>query len=236
MSPRRSFGSPCNAACACPSGTTTRHAACAVKSWTIGPTTPSAVAVAATGSSATTPFATSFARRSPNSPRFHPNWSSPGSSPERPRTRVVLTLSSILASTPLPQLAVGADPRTSGSPGVCRGSGFLVSSLLRTSHTPQPHRRLLMSFTRWKLANAPSRTPRPRCHLLPARLGGARGRVVPGLAGSGCLDRLQVPRLAWRLRGHARDTSLRIAQRISCTLHRENARGEWLYWAGWRPG
>ena len=61
-------------------------------------------------------------------------------------------------------------------------------------------------------------------HLLPARLGGLRVRVVPSPPGV----------VAWiasesrTARGLStvlpRDTSLRIAQRISCTLHRANAR------------
>ena len=145
--------------------------------------------------------------------------------------------------TPPPQLAVDATPPTSGSLGVCSGppgpgiSRFHHCSAPPTS--PQPRRRLLMSSMKWKQPHLPgNRVPGGRAwsHLLPARFGGVRWRVVPGPAGSGCLDLLRVTRLALRLRrlaaGH---------QPQDCTLHRANARAilrrsPWLCRAGWRSG
>ena len=121
MSPRHSSGSLCNAASACPSGTTTRHAACAVKSWIVGATTPSPAAVAATGSSDTTPLATPFCSAVAEFTSISPELEKPGLLlPRASRTPVVRVSSWILASTLPPQLTVGAAQRTSGSQGCVR--------------------------------------------------------------------------------------------------------------------
>ena len=48
--------------------------------------------------------------------------------------------------------------------------------------------------------------------------------LVPGLSGSRGLDSLRVTHCPRPCDDLPRDASLRIAQRISCTLHRENAR------------
>ena len=71
------------------------------------------------------------------------------------------------------------------------------------------------------------------------------GEGGPGPAGSGCLDLLRIPRLAWRLRGPAsgyqpRD---RTAHQLhpspgerACNPQAVPRGGGWLYRAGWRPG
>ena len=156
----------------------------------------------------------------------------------------ILALSWILASAPPLQLAVDAAPRR--SPGMCPGSprpGFSVSSLLRTSHISSATPSVAVVFHEVETRKRTFQDT--ACHLLSARLGGVRARVVPGLAGGGCLDLLRVPRFAWRLRGHASGN-----QPQDCTAHQLHPSpgkracnpqaaprgGEWLNWVGDQVG
>ena len=240
MSPRRSFGSPCNAACACPSATTTQHAACAVKSWTIGPTTPSAVAVAAIGSFRHNAIRNVVCSAVPEFTSISPELEQPGLLlPERPRTRVVLTLSSILASTPLPQLAVDADPRTSGSPGVCRGSGFLgfifAPHLPHSSATPSVADVFHEVETRKRAFQdtASQVPPSARSSWRRAGEGGPRpcGKWLLGSPPS------PAPRVAspWACPGIPA-SGLHSASAAPFTGKTRVQSSGGLYWAGWRPG
>ena len=197
-------------------------------------TTPSPAAVAATDSSATTPFATSFARRSPNSPRFRLSERSPGCflhprCPDPGGAGFVLD-PFIDPSSPA---CVGRRPADiwipRGVSGFAEGLDFSVSSLLRTSHisstTPSVadvfHEVETLKNTFQDTASqVAARGPTFCPHVLEASGRGwsqALREVVAWISSESRASRdISV--------GLPRDTSLRIAQRVGCTLHRARQR------------
>ena len=123
-------------------------------------------------------------------------------------------------------------PSPAGSPGVCPGSPrawifrFHLCSAPPTS--PRPHRRLLMSSMEWRLANAPSKTPRPRWPRVEPPPAGSSWRRAgeggPKPCGKWLFGSSESRASRGVSVGLPRVTSLRIAQRISCTLHRATQR------------
>ena len=219
----------------CHCGITTRRVACVGRCWTVGVITPSPVAAVETGFCAIARSAMWSAPRSRSSRQSRLNLRNLASS--SPRGRLILEvptpMSTPLLYLPLRLPLVAALP-ISGFPGAFLASlkpgtsRFLRCSAPLTS--PGPLLLWPMSSMRWKPGSAPCRT---RLHwLLSAgppsahsswRLAGAVGPKPFGVLWLGL-----PPSPSRTARGLAtdlpKDNSLRIAQRISCTLHRENAR------------
>ena len=198
--PSPSFVLLCSAVSACLFGIVTLLTPCVVRYWTVGETMPSPAAAAATRFCVTTPFVTWCAPlclsslRSLLTLRSRASFSLRGLLTLVVQTRPFLSL---LVSRLLLLLVVVL-PR-SGSPEVCPVLLRLGTSPSLLCSAPPTSlrllRRLLMFFTRLKLAR-----------VVVAWIA-SESRTARGLA-------TDLPR----------DKSLRIAQRISCTLHRENAR------------
>ena len=133
--------------------------------------------------------------------------------------------SSIKVSLPSPSPRAGAAPWMCGSHVVCPGSPKLATSL-------SPPCCVLLASTRSRHRSAcyTKLTPESVLSKIPPPSLGSRGWSLALREVVACISTE-----SRALRGvQPQDTSLRIAQCLSCTLHVCNRPA--VSWAGWRPG
>ena len=208
-------------------GITTPLAACAVKCWIVGATTPSHAAAA-------TPFGMWSAPQSRSTRRSLPRSRSlASSSPLGRPIQEAPTRTLIPPSFPPLRLAAGRRPADiwvpRGVSGFAEAWDFSVSSLLRSSHLSSASPSVADVFH--EVEQRKRAFQDTASHV--AERGATFCPLVLEACGGGWSQAFRSV-VAWissesrTARGHAtdapRDISLRIAQRISCTLHRENAR------------
>ena len=225
-----SSGSLSSAVCAWPCGTTTVLAVCAARCWTGGVTTPSPAAAAATGLLRHNAIRDVVCSAVAEHTSVFQRLRNLAFSSRRGRLTLVAPRRTMIPGLLPPlRLPLVAALLTSGSPGgslVSRRPGIFRSRRCSVRHTsPQLLPLWLMCFMMLSSANGPFRT---RLLVLlsvgpPSAHSSWRLVVVDGPRPFGA-SWLGFPSESRASRGHAsdapRDISLRIAQRISCTLHR----------------
>ena len=212
ISPRPYCGLPCGAAFVCPSGTATRPADFAGKCLTGGVITPFAAPGEATGFFVTTRSATLSAQPCQSSPPYLLSLKNPVSCFFPSPLTLVTPVPAWPRISSCPALPVAA-PLTYGSPVESQASLRPGISRSHPSSAPPFSPSPTRLWPTFSMKLSPARTP---SRTLPLRLPpwappfawiSTESRTTRGLASS-----------------TPSDISLRIAQRISCTLHRENAR------------
>ena len=229
-----SSGWLCSAASACLFGTAMPPAGFAARFLIGGVTMPFAAAVEATLFFATMLSATLCAPLPVSSLLFHPSWKSPASC-SLPGTRIPVApapapISALIFTLPL---AVDAVPRTFGSPGVPQASLRPGTSPSRPSFAPPFSPRLLHLWLGFfhevethknSFQNTASQVAALGATFRPLVLEACGEEWSPALPEVVAWVSTE-SRVTLGLAGDTpRDVSLRISQRISCTLHRENAR------------
>ena len=186
---------------------------------------PFVVVVGVTGSFVTSQFATPSAPLSLSSLPFPANWRSPAScSLPGPLTPVAPVLAPTSLLIPTPPLAAGAAPQTFGSSGEPQASLRPGTSRSRPSFAPPFSPQPLVFHEVETRKNSFQNTASQM-----AAFGATfRPLVLEACGGGGPKPCVRLsrgfPRAPRVASDTPRDVSLRIAQRISCTLHRENAR------------